>query len=307
MGKYGGLFYFLLMVKVEYKTPSLSIPEQIQLLKEKGLNITSENNVERWLSHVSYFRLKHYTNKFKDPQTGNFIPNSSFKQVIKLYLFDRELKFILFDAIETIEVAIKTLLSNSMSLLHGTHWYMEREHFSPSFNFDDFLIFVRKEVMDADEPSIKQYRLFYDEPELPPSWMIIELLSFGTMSKIFEHLAARDVKLEICWKFSLPDNIFTNWLHCITQLRNRCAHHSRIVYRSMAKTISLPSRAKHKFLEEVNEIDMSSLYATLCCIQNLIGKIQPESGFKMNLINLIDNNSDINYQYMGFTGNWRKE
>jgi abortive infection bacteriophage resistance protein len=75
----------------------------------------------------------------------------------------------------------------------------------------------------------------------------------------------------------------------------------------LAKTISLPSRAKHKFLEEVNEIDMSSLYATLCCIQNLIGKIQPESRFKMNLINLIDNNSDINYQYMGFTGNWRKE
>ena len=295
------------MNKVKYNSPALNIPEQINLLKEKGLSVTPENDAERWLSHVSYFRLKNYTNKFKDYKTGNFISNSTFDQVIRLYLFDRELKFVLFDAIETIEVAIKTLISNSMAHTHGAHWYMKREHFSHTFNFDGFLASLEKEVSDSDEPSIKQYKQCFDYPELPPCWMIIELLSFGKVSKIFEHLSARDIKLSICWKYNLPDNIFANWLHCITQLRNRCAHHSRIVYRSMAKTITLPSRAKHRFLDEVNEINLSSLYATICCLQYLTNKIHPESKFKKNLIALIDNNTDIDYHFMGFTENWRNE
>ncbi|SFE17302.1 Abortive infection bacteriophage resistance protein [Chitinophaga sp. CF118] len=290
-----------------YQVPSITIPEQVELLKAKGLTVDSANDVERWLSHVSYSRLKNYADKFKNAQTGNFVPNSTFDQVIKLYLFDRDLKFVLFDAIETIEVAIKTLISNSMAHVHGTHWYMERQHFLPSFNFDDFLTSVEKDTLNSDEYAVKRYRQRYSEPHLPPCWMIFESLSFGTISKIFEHLSDRTIKLAICWKYNLPDNVFVNWLHCITQLRNRCAHHSCIVYRSMAKTIILPSRSKHRFLEEVGKIDLSSLYATLCCMQYLINKIQPGSNFKNKLLTLIDNNPDMDYQHMGFTENWRKE
>ncbi|KAA2239683.1 Abi family protein [Chitinophaga agrisoli] len=292
---------------LKFTAPPLTISEQILLLKEKGLIIAEEENAARWLSHVSYFRLKNYTNKFKDAQTGNFVANSNFEQLIKLYLFDRNLKFILFDAIETIEVAIKTLLSNTMAQAHGAHWYMEREHFLPSFDFDEFMAIAEKEAADADELSVRQYRRRYNDPCLPPCWMIVELLSFGAISKMFQHLAARDVKLDICWKYALPDNIFGNWLHCITQLRNRCAHHGRIVYRSMAKTIILPSRSKHRFLAAAEEIDLNSLYATLCCMQHLILKIQPTSLFKTNLITLINNNPHINYDHMGFTPHWRDE
>jgi abortive infection bacteriophage resistance protein len=119
------------MVK-EYKAHPLTIPEQIILLQEKGLTILPENNAEHWLSHIGYFRLKNYTNKFKNPQTGDFVANSTFEQVINLYLFDRDLRFVLFDAIETIEIAIKALMSNSVANIHGPHWYMERSNFTRS-------------------------------------------------------------------------------------------------------------------------------------------------------------------------------
>jgi len=292
---------------IKYEAPSLSISEQIQLLKEKGLTVLSEDYAAHWLSHVSYFRLKNYTNKFKNAQTGKFVPNSTFDQVIKLYLFDRNLKFILFDAIETIEIAIKTVLSNSMANAYGPHWFMERKYFMPSFSFDEFLATVEKETADTDEPSVKQYRRNFNEPSLPPCWMVVEFLPFGTISKMFEHLSAREIKLNICWQYKLPDNIFVNWLHCVTQLRNRCAHHGRIVYRSMAKTVTMPSRAKHRFLSEVDQIELSSLYAILCCMQFLIMKIQPSSNFKTNLITLINSNPNIDYSHMGFTENWREE
>lgn len=290
-----------------FKAPTLTIEEQIALLQQKGLNIIPENNSAHWLSHVSYFRLKHYTNKFKDPDTGNFVPNITFDQVIDLYLFDRDLKFILFDAIETIEVSIKTLISNSMANRFGAHWYMDRNNFLPVFGFDEFLTFIESEVEDSDEVSIKRYRRFYDSPQLPPCWMIMEIISFGRTSKMFEYLGARDIKLNICNDFNLPDTILNNWLHCINQLRNRCAHHSRIVYRSMAKTIIFPSRKKHRFITDIEDIDVNSLYATVCCMLHLTNKIQPNSKFKSNLLSLIDNNPNIDYKHMGFTENWRQE
>lgn len=290
-----------------FNTPTLTIEEQIKLLQQKGLHIVSETSSAHWLSHVSYFRLKHYTNKFKEALTRNFVPNVNFDQVINLYLFDRDLKFILFDAIETIEISIKTLISNSMANKFGAHWYMDRSNFLPAFDFDDFLHFIEGEVKDTDEASIKQYRRYYDTPPLPPCWMIMEIISFGRISKMFEHLGARDIKLKICGDFNLPDTILNNWLHCINQLRNRCAHHSRIVYRSMAKTIIFPSRRKHRFIDGVDDIDVNSLYATVCCMLHLINKIQPDSKFKSNLLRLIDINPEIDYSYIGFTTDWRNE
>ncbi|WPQ62593.1 Abi family protein [Chitinophaga sancti] len=290
-----------------FTTPPLSIEEQIELLQQKGLNILPEDDLTHWLSHVSYFRLKHYTNKFKDSTKRNFEPNTTFNKVIKLYLFDRDLKFILFDAIETIEVSFKTLISNSMAQKFGAHWYMTRSNFLPTFDFDDFSSAIESDVKDADEMPIKLYRRTYDTPSLPPCWMIMEIISFGKMSKMFEHLGARDVKLSICSRFNLPDTILNNWLHCINQLRNRCAHHGRIVFRSMAKTIIFPSRKKHQFINDIDNIDVNSLYATICCILHLINKIQPTSKFKSNLLQLINSNPDIDYVHMGFTENWKEE
>src|SRR5258706_8385542 len=103
-----------------YKQPALNPEKQIALLKEKGLIIADENDAKYWLTHVSYYRLKHYTFTFKDID-HNFKTNTSFEQVLDLYLFDRKLKLIIFDAIETIEVAFKTLISNIMSCKYGTH------------------------------------------------------------------------------------------------------------------------------------------------------------------------------------------
>lgn len=75
----------------------------------------------------------------------------------------------------------------------------------------------------------------------------------------------------------------------------------------MAKTIILPSRRKHQFINDIENIDANSLYATICCLLHLVSKIQPNSRFKHNLLNLIDSNPNLDYQYMGFTENWRQE
>lgn len=119
---------------IRYNQPALTIDEQIEALKQKGLLIENEDVLRFHLSHISYFRLKHYTFNFKDVETGKFIPSATFEQVFELYSFDRKLRLILFDAIETIEVAIKTLISNKMSVSYGTHWYLEKKYFTADFD-----------------------------------------------------------------------------------------------------------------------------------------------------------------------------
>jgi abortive infection bacteriophage resistance protein len=291
-----------------FKQLPLTIDQQIELLKQKKLIIPDEEYAKYWLSHVSYYRLKHYTFSFKDINDNhNFIPNTTFDQVLQLYLFDRKLKLVIFDGLETIEVAIKTMLSNTLSQAYGAHWYMEQTMFSEKFEYEKFIKTIEDEFDDPDENSVKVYKTVYTDPTLPPSWMVMELLTFGTVSKIFEHIQARQEKQDICWHFNLPDNILMSWLHCFTHMRNRCAHHSRFVYRSVKHEPILPSRRKHIFLDEVDSINRSSLYAALCCMQHLISKINVDSSFKSDLLSLIELNPQINYSHMGFTENWRKE
>jgi abortive infection bacteriophage resistance protein len=291
-----------------FKQLPLTIDEQIDLLKQKKLIIEDEAKAKYWLSHVSYYRLKHYTFSFKNiNDNNNFIPNTTFKQVLDLYLFDRKLKLVIFDGLETIEVAVKTMLSNTFSQSYGAHWYLEETMFSEKFEYDKFIEAIQAEYNDPDEYSVQVYKTIYSDPKLPPSWMVMEFLTFGTISKIFEHIMVRNEKLDICWHFNLPDNILMSWLHCFTHMRNRCAHHARFVYRSVKHEPILPSRRKHIFLNEVDSVNRSSLYAALCCMQHLIGKINPDSSFKSGLLSLIDLNPAINYTRMGFTENWRKE
>jgi abortive infection bacteriophage resistance protein len=290
-----------------YKQKPLTIDEQIATLKNKGLTINDDERAKYWLSYISYFRLKHYTYTFKDLQTGDFIKSATFEQVLNLYFFDRSLRLIIFDAIETIEIALKTLISNKMCCKHGSHWYLDSLHFSDKFEHASFINKIKEDFMEQDEGSISAYKNVYTDPLLPPSWMIMEFTTFGTISKIFEHLSDREEKLSICSHFSLPDNVLITWFHCFTHIRNKCAHHSRLVYRTVTNQPILPSRKKHVFLKEVDIIDRSSLYCAICCIQYLVIKINPASGFKNSLINLIDSNPQINYSKIGFTEKWKME
>jgi abortive infection bacteriophage resistance protein len=290
-----------------YKAKPLSIDEQIQMLIDGGLIISNIDSAKNWLSNVSYHRLKRYTYTFKDDETLKFKNGATFEEVVDLYLFDRSLKLVLFDAIETIEVSIKTLISNLMSLKHGAHWYLDTAHFSSQFDYAHFISKIEEEFAEPEEPGVQAYKKFYSDPTLPPSWMMIEFVTIGTISKIFEHLTDREVKREVCGIFNVPENIFISWLHSFTHQRNRCAHHQRIVYRTIKHDILLPSRIKHKFLRDAEDVSRSSLYCSICCMLHLVKKINPLSSFRSNVLKLISDNPQINFSKMGFIEGWDTE
>ena len=58
-----------------------------------------------------------------------FKPNSKFSDVISLYNFDRELRIIIFDAIEKIEISLRTKPIYHLSHDFGPWWFQKVDIF----------------------------------------------------------------------------------------------------------------------------------------------------------------------------------
>ena len=241
------------------------------------------------------------------------------------YLFDRKLKMILFEALENIEISVKTQLSNIMSIAHGSHWYTDSSHFISEaerktiirdtivgtdipklFNHSDFLSTIEKELEAPEEFFLKHYKKTY-EPLHPPSWMMMEMITFGTLSLMFENLKPSSEKTQIFEAFTLTKKHMISWLHCFSFIRNKCAHHSRLVYSRITIAPSLPLKRSRQFLAEADLVQNDSLYAVLSCVQFLFGICNNSSTFKENIVKLTKEFPSVDYTKLGFTANWHSE
>ncbi|MCK9492325.1 MAG: Abi family protein [Sulfurimonas sp.] len=80
----------------EHKT----FQEQLEKLYEKKFIISNEQYTLSKLEHINYYRISAY-----------FLPNTTFEDIIKLYYFDTELRKIIFESIEVIEIYLRTQIA----------------------------------------------------------------------------------------------------------------------------------------------------------------------------------------------------
>lgn len=222
---------------MKFCKPPIDIDAQVALLKRRGLIIADEDAARHYPQFVGYYRLAGYALPFQINYNADgshrFISGASFADVLDLYIFDRKLRLAVMDAVERIEVAVRAGISQTMSERHGAHWFMAAEHFVPRFRHDDFVERVKFDIghdkhrAAARQTFIKHYYGKYDEPALPPSWMVFEVLSFGTISQAFKHLTRQNQK-SIARLFQFDGSVLSSWLHALTYLRNLAAHHQRL-------------------------------------------------------------------------------
>ena len=105
---------------MNYSKPAITIQDQIAKLKARGLRFDDEALAESYLSNISYYRLRAYTYPFQDNNDPDhpFKVDISFEDIIKLYVFDRKLRNLLFDALEKIEISFRTQIIYNLSLIH---------------------------------------------------------------------------------------------------------------------------------------------------------------------------------------------
>ena len=217
--------------KTDYTKKPLTLAEQVERLKQRGLVFDDESAASAYLFNISYYRLRAYTYPFQENSEDskhNFTRKDiHFKDVIDLYCFDRRLRSLIFNAIEKIEVAVRTKIVQVYAESTGdSHWYDDESLYR--FGYDDLMEHIDADVNRSNEDFIKHYKSKYNNPPIPPSWMALEVVSFATLSRLFQSLKLDSRKEYITEQFGLKKvAILENWLHAISNLRNCCAHHSR--------------------------------------------------------------------------------
>lgn len=294
--------------KIPFTKPPLSIDQMVAQLQARGLEISDLDDAKRCLRYIGYYRLSGYALPFqmKGSRTPHeFIAGTSFADILDQYIFDRELRLLLMDAIERIEVAVRSIISDTMSRQYGSHWYMDKVHFLGVFDHDGLIDTVKRETgFDRSDKTrqhqfTKHYYGRYDVPELPASWMVAEVLSLGTWSSIFARVAKRKDQKQIADAFGLPVEVMTSWLHSLTYLRNLCAHHARVWNRTLVVRPTIMGG-----FEDLMQ-DNGKLYALLVVIQIFLDTIAPSSDWRIRLKSLIDAHSNTPLDAMGFTADWQ--
>lgn len=236
---------------MKYTKPALSFSEQAKLLISRGLIVGDSSELEKYLRQVNYYRLSGYWYNFKtfDPETGYeaFKPGTTFQLIRDRYEFDRQLRLLLMDAIERIEVAVfRTRLVEVHTAQYGPFGYTLLENYNPKFartDFDQLLSDILEDEKRSYEEFIRRYRSKYISEEYLPLWMVTDLMSFGQLLTLYrnQHLS---IKQTISREFNLFPVVLDSWLLTLNTIRNSCAHHSRIWNRPLHLPIKRPDK-KH--------------------------------------------------------------
>lgn len=296
------------MSKKAYEKEPLTYHEQVTLLQKRGLHIPNRNEAIIHLQQISYYRLSAYFLPYQ-PAKDTFSKGIDFKQIIDTYSFDRELRLLVFDCIERVEVALRAQLVYVLAHRYkSSHWQdMQAVFKTPHLNH-------KKEIIDSyadiqriiansctakhPEVFIKHYLATYDTPKNPPAWMCLELLTIGELSKLYNGLADNNDKQEIARFFNLHHSVFTSWLHTISYVRNMCAHHSRLWNREFAIKPDVLLKPKKPWIDKPFNINQRTFYF-LCMLQYLMQTSSPNSYLKIKLEDLIAQYPNVPIKFMG--------
>lgn len=179
-----------------------------------------------------------------------------------------------------------------MSERYGPHWFTETVHFGRSFRHADFITRVNRDIghdnarAAARQTFIKHYYDKYGEPSLPPSWMVFETLSFGTVSQVFKNLTRQNQK-PIANTLGIDGTVVGSWLHALSYLRNLGAQHQRLWNR--VYTIK-PIAARH-LASDLQ--DTTRFYAQAVIIEALLRIVSPGNRWGGRLAGLIAEHSSV--------------
>ncbi len=171
---------------MKYNKPFISIQDQIKQLKKRGLIIKNESFAETFLSNVSYYRLAGYWWPMQSDKINHvFKSNSTFENVVAIYNFDRELKNLIFDVIERIEIGFRTKLVYHLSQEKTPWWFEDSSYFNNQDEHQKALIQIDHNLKHTKEVFIiEHYIKYFTDKRRPPSWKTLEVVSFGVLSKL---------------------------------------------------------------------------------------------------------------------------
>lgn len=286
------------MGELKKHQPPMTIDEQVENLKNIGLIVDDEEYAKKILNDISYFRLiKAYSLNLK-PKNGCYNKQTTFKEIVDLYLFNSNFRQLIFPEIEKVEINVRCRLANFFAEQYGVLGYLQAENFSNENYHAQFLEDIKEEVRrNSKAPFVRNFKENYEDGNLP-IYALVEVFSFGTLSKFYKNMLNKDKKA-IAKTFGVGYTYFESWLESISYVRNICAHYGRIYNAKLSKTPIL-----YKEYTQVG-IGNNRIYGVLLCLKYLLKDDDHWNLFVDKIELLFDKYPCVQISTMGFPENWK--
>lgn len=207
------------------KTPA-TINQQIDILLQRGCVINDREYAAQCLTRINYYRLAYYFAPFLEHK-GKYKDGTTFEQIMRIYDFDRMLRRLIMTYLEEIEIAFRALISNYHAMKYGALGYLNPSGFDPHHNHQAFMSKIERLIeVNEKEDFVKHHKNKYGG--IMPVWAAMELFSFGTLTYFFIDMKAADKKELMSRSFDLNYRTVEDRLLCLSDLRNACAHYTRL-------------------------------------------------------------------------------
>lgn len=289
--------------KVTYVYSKVAEPyaKTLYRLWTKGLLIDNMNDAEIALKTIGYFRLLIYMRHFQgNTAPRNFRPRSKFSAVVALYNFDRDIRLLTLNAIEKLEVALRTAISNPLAELHTPHWYLDPSHFDDHIKYHGVMSKIIKDAGVKKGLALTHYFDKYSAPVLPPIWLVCEKLTFGALSHFFAALRIDRRKIVGRYIWMYPDNLLVSWFHALNHVRNICAHQDRV----WNNPIPAFTPEAHKAYS-ADFVAPTSFYSRAVVIQLLMKELGMNGWWRSSLRTLLASCVHVDPRlHLGFPNGW---
>ncbi len=296
---------------MKYTKPALDFAQQADLLLSRGMAGDRDLMIDR-LRSVSYYRLSGYTAPFRRQGPGapptslcEFRPGTTFEEVWQRYVFDRHLRLLAMDAIERIEVTVRSLLATHHAVAHGPFAYSTDARALPylsAANRVSFIESIHKENLRSRDVFVKHFWKKYGDSESTlPLWMAVEIMSLGTLLSLFRG-SHQDIQRLVSRPFGVDHSVIQSWLLTLNTVRNICAHHGRLWNREIGTKPKIP----HRLVEWQSPVRIppDRVFATLTICKWSLDRIAPANTWSRHVRDLLNQSPTIPLHSMGFPANW---
>jgi len=199
--------------------------------------------------------------------------------------------------VERIEINLRCRMANYFCVRYGVLGYLDAANFANKQYHDEFLDDMDIEIKrNAKAPFVKNFRHNYVDGTMP-LYALVELFSFGTLSKFYKNMKNEDKKA-VAKTYGIGYTYFESWIESIAFVRNICAHYGRLYNVNLSKSPML--------YRQYQRISNLRIYAILLCLKNLLPNDLHWIQFVDTLELLIEKYPSVQIQLMGFPENWKE-
>ncbi|MFX4270875.1 Abi family protein [Propionibacteriaceae bacterium Y1685] len=325
-----------------YAKPFLTIPEQIQRLRTRGMDCGTETFAAGVLERYGYYRLSGYWHLYRarpeppadrfdkdgrEIRLDSFMPETSLAHVVALYEFDHELRTRLSDFISMVETSFRFHIGHRLGRadrfahrrpddLGALRSADPSESPEPTTAYREWLEEYDRHEKRARGDFVVHFRETYG-PHLP-IWVATEVMSFGVLSGLYDLMPQGDqeilaARFQICTADGSGDRgALSNWLNNIRNVRNICAHYGRLWNRTFDVVIDAPGQTRadpsHLLASLADKGVDNKLYGVLLILRHLMLSIAPERSDVVDFADFIEARSqEIGFSMLqlGFPDDWR--